>query len=304
MEAAIERFARALELERDASLNTINAYIGDLRQCAAFLAQELGRTPQEEDLTRAAVRDFLAALRLGGCSRATLARKLAAIRTFGRFLARENGESPPAFLSVTMPRTDRRLPDVPSSHEMTVLLEGTPTHVQDLRDLAAMELLYSSGLRVSELVGLNESDLDLERGLVRVRGKGRKERLVPVGEAAGETLARYLRDRQRRQLAARSGISGGALFLNARGGRWSARSVQRAVARYGQQRLGARRLHPHALRHACATHLLDEGADLRTLAEFLGHERLATTQVYTHVSLEARRQAYRRAHPRAEAEAP
>ena len=187
---------------------------------------------------------------------------------------------------------------------MAALLEGTPPGPWGLRDVAAMELLYSSGLRVSELVGLNESDLDRRSDLVRVRGKGRKERLVPIGETAQKALDRYLRDPARHALAARSGPSDGAFFLNARGRRWSVRGVQRVVARYGLERLGGRRLHPHALRHACATHLLDEGADLRTLAEFLGHERLGTTQVYTHVSLEARRQAYRRAHPRAEAESP
>jgi integrase/recombinase XerC len=298
--AYLRDFLDYLRLNRNASAHTVEAYESDLSQFLSFAARD-ARTPAlaltPADLDLATIRGFLAALHQDGQSRATVARKLSALRSFTRFLRREGLiESDPAALAVS-PRRERKIPAHLSVDEMSQLLE-TPDAGDALgrRDRAILELFYASGLRLSELVGLDLEDLNLRARMVRVLGKGAKERLVPFNTTTAAAIRAWLRDRI---LMVRTGTRGDPLFLNARGGRLTGRSVERLVARYVAQcstRLG---ISPHALRHSFATHLLQRGADLRAIQELLGHVQLSTTQRYTHVNAAQLLEVYRKAHPRA-----
>jgi integrase/recombinase XerC len=243
------------------------------------------------------VRRFLADLRDRGCSRATVARKLAAVRSFFKYLVRTSVlEASPA-TSIKTPKQEKRLPRFLHEDEVGKLLdEPGPRDAFPRRDKAMLETLYSTGLRVSELVGLDLRDLDMISGLICTRGKGRKERLMPLGSIALAAIQRYLEGERRRLVSA---DEANALFLNRDGRRLSARSVRRVVSRYIQRAGLPAATSPHTLRHTFATHLLDRGADLRSVQELLGHESLSTTQIYTHVSAERMREAYLRTHPRA-----
>jgi integrase/recombinase XerC len=293
----IQRFAAHLASERRGSAHTTKAYLTDLAQYAAYLAEAgVPLVPA----SAAAVRGFLARAS-AECGPVTLGRKLSALRTFYRFLVREGLAPANPARGVASPRRPKKLPEVLPEDEVAALVEsprlGTPL---ELRDRAFLELLYASGLRVSELTALDVGDLDLAEGLVRVLGKRRKERVVPVGSAAREAARRWL-DEGRPVLAAGPdrARAGRALFLNYRGGRLTQRSVGRRLDRAVLASGLARHVHPHVLRHCFATHLLGNGADLRAIQELLGHASLSTTQRYTHLDWKRLAEVYDRAHPRA-----
>ncbi|MGE0594200.1 MAG: tyrosine recombinase XerC [Vicinamibacterales bacterium] len=306
MRERVKEFLDYLRLNRNASPHTVEAYESDLSQFAGFLAARMdtsARLLTPEDVDRAAIRGFLAELHRQGQARASVARKLSALRAFMRFLRTEGLIArDPAALTVA-PKTEHRLPVHLSIDEMARLLE-TPDLATPLgrRDRAILELFYASGLRLSELVALDLDDVNLHGRMVRVMGKGRKERLVPFNHSAESALRVWLRDRAviRHQPSGRGGARGEEpLFVNSRGPRLSGRSVQRLVARYVTQASTRFGVSPHALRHSFATHLLERGADLRAIQELLGHVQLSTTQRYTHVNAAQLLDVYRRAHPRA-----
>jgi len=288
MDPALEEFAAHLSQVERASAHTQRAYLSDLRQLAAFLAE---RDVTLDAASRDDLRAFLAA-RFGANSPATLARKQAALRAFYEHRVRLGhiADSPARRLSY--PKRRASLPDVVAVDDCFALMEAPPSNTAaGLRDRCALELLYGAGLRVSELAGMNLGDV--QDGCLRVRGKGNKERMVPLVAKARAALQLYLA--RRGELRPRSE----ALLLNLRGGRLTARSVARHLARYALAAGTRRHVHPHALRHSFATHLLDMGADLRGIQELLGHASLSTTQRYTHVSSERLLQTYEDAHPRA-----
>ena len=285
---ALADYADYLRTERHASPHTIRAYLSDLRQF-------LGVAGPLATVRADAIRHWLRTLD-GVADRSSIARKLAAVRGLFRFLRETRRATSDPTLGVSTPKTRRKLPVHLTLDDVDRLLAiPRADHVLGLRDRAFLELLYSSGLRVSELVGLDWGHLDAEAGCARVLGKGRKERVVPVGRPALRALARY------REAASAAGLpaDGGAIFRNARGGRLTARSVARLMERYVLASGTTAKATPHALRHTFATHLLGAGADLRAIQELLGHASLSTTQRYTHVDLRRLMEAYDRAHPRA-----
>ncbi len=303
----IERYLEYLRFQKSASPHTIRNYASDLQQFYLYLTTAPDGTqrpaPRLEQIDHYTIREFLAVLYQKKNKKSSVARKLATIRSFMKFLsAQEAIQSNPA-RSVASPKQEKRLPDYMSLDAVVSLIEAPDTDTDTgKRDRAILELLYASGLRVSELVGLNLGDISLEEGLVRCIGKGRKERLVPFGTRAAEALENYLRVRQRfvRALRGKGQASAAeALFLNVRGGRLTARSVGNIVDRYVLKLAQRLKVHPHTLRHTFATHMLNAGADLRTIQELLGHESLSTTQKYTHVSVEQLVRVYQSCHPRA-----
>jgi integrase/recombinase XerC len=294
----IRRFEAYLRVERRASPHTLKAYVADLTQYASYLA---GRGAPLLPSSPALVRGFVAHA-AGAAGPVSIARKLSAVRSFYRHLVTEGLATSNPARAVASPRQPRRLPEVLPEEEAAALVEaptedGDPLH---LRDRAFLELLYASGLRVSELTGLDVAGLDLDQGLVRVLGKRRKERIVPVGQPARQAVARYLAV-ARPRLAARPGgrAAGDALFLNFRGGRLTSRSVGRLLDGWVEKVGLPRHVHPHVLRHCFATHLLSNGADLRGIQELLGHASLSTTQRYTHLDWKRLAAVYDQAHPRA-----
>jgi tyrosine recombinase XerC len=299
--AALQRFLVYLRGERNASHATLRAYEADL---AAFRAYAAGRYPSlpVERFDRTVVRSYLAELQGRGQARSTLLRKHASLRSFFRYLRREEVVPADPFAAVPMPKRERRLPGFLSEAEVERLLDAAPrggARAAALRDRALLEVLYSSGLRVAEVASLNVEDLDVWQGTARVMGKGGRERVVPVGERALEALRAYLKARGDDPLQTARGGRARALFTNLKGGRFTTRSVY-DVARDWARRAGlGRPVHPHMLRHSFATHLLDRGCDLRSVQEMLGHRNLSTTQVYTHVTAERLKKIYEKAHPRA-----
>ena len=310
----LESFLEHLRLNENASANTVRAYESDLAQFLSFLAVHVGRRRGElsaSDFDHLHIRAFLGDLHKRGNSRSSAARKLAAIRTFGRYLRREGEiEGDPAAL-VGTPKREQRLPAHLGEAEMTKLLEMPDTSTPlGRRDKAILELFYASGLRLSELVGLGLEDVNLSSRVVRVFGKGRKERIVPFNRSTESALRAWLRDRETVAAGIRDPGSGirnimksrrqtEPLFLNYQGGRLSTRSVDRLVRKYVAACSTRFGISPHALRHSFATHLLEHGADLRSIQELLGHARLSTTQRYTHVNSAQLLEAYRKAHPKA-----
>jgi integrase/recombinase XerC len=295
----LREFLEYLRLNRNASEHTVGAYESDLSQLLAFTAAHLGKpraSIDPDDLDLGMLRAFMAELHRQGQSRASVARKLSAIRTYIRFLRREGWiESDPAALAVA-PRREVKIPAHLTVDEMSRLLEMPDTNDPlGRRDRAILEFFYASGLRLSELVGLDLEDVNLHGRIVRVLGKGAKERLIPFNESTREAVRAWLRDR--------AVISGSkrvdALFVNFRGTRLTGRSVQRLVAKYVTACSTRFGISPHALRHSFATHLLERGADLRAIQELLGHVQLSTTQRYTHVNAAQLLDVYRKAHPRA-----
>ncbi len=294
MEELIERFIRHLNVERNLSPHTRRAYRQDLAEFHRFLADDVaagGAAPQVDRVDTIVLRRYLARLHRNN-RRTTIARKLSALRTFFDYLVREGVLSVNPGELVATPRQEKYLPKTLSVDEIFALMERSPaTGLLKLRDRAIVELLYSCGLRIGELAALNIGSIDWATGLVRVRGKGNKERLVPVGRKAREVLQDYL---DLRGAAAEDQ----PLFLNFRGGRLTARSMERHFKRQLLQAGILKEATPHALRHSFATHLLDGGADLRAIQELLGHASLSTTQKYTQVSLDKLMEVYDRAHPR------
>jgi integrase/recombinase XerC len=320
MKAALVEFLEHLRLNENASTHTVRAYDSDLSQFLTFLSGRAGRTRAEltmADFDHLNIREFLADLHRRGNSRSSAARKLAAIRTFGRYLRREGIlDGDPAAL-VGTPKREQRLPAHLGEAEMTTLL-GMPDGSQPLgrRDRAILELFYASGLRLSELVGLDLGDVNLNGRMVRVLGKGGKERIVPFNRSTEAALRAWLRDREsfvaadaQPRASGRDGPQGRKsritrpgkppLFLNYQGGRLSTRSVDRLVRKYVAACSTRFGISPHALRHSFATHLLERGADLRAIQELLGHARLSTTQRYTHLNAAQLMDVYRKAHPKA-----
>ena len=303
--AQVERFLRYLAEERRASPKTVSTYGRDLHALEAWLVSavaEGARPPGKLDAARLEARDlrsFLAAT-ASGQEPATLIRKLAALRAFYRFMMKRAGLSKSPASELSAPKLRRKLPYFLSVEKAAETMEqpsDTGTLASHARDAALLEVLYGSGVRVSELTGLDLGSLDLAGGTARVLGKGNKERIVPLGSRAREALEAYLAVRGELRDARHGGQDPRALFLSARGERLGVRSVQLLVKRYGQQATGTSALHPHALRHSCATHLLDAGADLRSIQELLGHASLSTTQRYTHVSTDQLQAVYTKAHP-------
>ena len=315
LEEALEAFGRHLAAERGLSPHTVRAYLGDARSLLGDAAAAGATTPAALDI--GLLRGWLAGLHAGGYSRATMARRAAAARTFTAFVHARGwlGADPGPLLGT--PRPHRRLPKVPRQEQMTAVLaaaadrvSGHPGagpggradagirrgHALALRDVAIMELLYATGIRVSELCGLALTDLDEERHTVRVLGKGGRERTVPAGTPAVRAVVAWVRAGRPVVAGPRSGR---ALLLGARGGPLDPRAARRVVHSRLAAVPGAPDLAPHGLRHAAATHLLEGGADLRSVQEILGHASLTSTQIYTHVSVERLESAYRRAHPRA-----
>ena len=298
----VEELLTWLAAERGRSPNTIAAYRRDLRRYAAWLAQRGASiaTASEEDVTA-----HVGALREEGLAPASVARALVAVRSLHRFLVEEGTAQADPSAVVDQPRVPRRLPKALTEEEVERLL-AAPTGTDPIarRDRAMLEVLYGTGLRVSELVGLSLGDLDLDAALLRAFGKGSKERIVPIGGHALRALVAWLGpegrpglvpDRWRRRGDAE------AVFLGARGGRLTRQGAWDVLRRHGERVGLAGRLSPHVLRHSCATHMLDHGADIRAVQELLGHASISTTQVYTYVSTERLWQAYRQAHPRASA---
>lgn len=299
MEAAIRAFLTFLDVEQGASRETIRGYRSDLRQFLSFAneSREAVASPLVPDqVDPLLIRSYLAWLDRKGEKKSSLARKLAALRSCYRFLAREGlvGRNPAE--EVRTPKQPQYLPRVLTKDDADALMElPEGNNLLSLRDRAILETLYSTGARVSELVGMNLEDLNMGDGLVRLRGKGRKERIVPIGEVAVESVKEY------RAVLKPSAIGhqlSAPVFMNHRGGRLTARSVERIVGKYSSL-LVSGRVSPHALRHSFATHLLDEGADLRAIQEMLGHASLGTTQKYTHLATDQLMAVYDRAHPRA-----
>jgi integrase/recombinase XerC len=298
----LREFLDYLRLNRNASDHTVEAYEGNLSQFLGLTSARLEKPRAElepSDMDLASIRAFMAELYKQGQSRASVARKLSALRTFVRFLKREGWiESDPAALAVS-PKREVKIPAHLSVDEMTRLLD-TPDTSDPLgrRDRAILELFYASGLRLSELVGLDLEDVNLSGRIVRVMGKGSKERLVPFNDATRTALKDWLQDRA--QLSAGKKVD--AVFVNFRGTRLTGRSVQRLVSKYVAACSTRFGISPHALRHSFATHLLQRGADLRAIQELLGHVQLSTTQRYTHVNAAQLLEVYRKAHPRAKRE--
>ena len=294
MDPQVRKFFVYLEAGRGASPHTIRNYGIDLREFFAFLD---GRKLTEVDPLL--IRGFLAQLKSRGHSKATLCRKLAALRSFFKYLARENHVKANPVLGISGPKREKKLPRFLDLGEVTSLLEApSPRNWEGKRDRSILETLYSSGIRVSELVGLNRGDTDLLSGLLKIRGKGKKERIVPVGEKALRAIREYLDTVSARFRKATNG-SEQAVFLNRSGTRLTDRSVRRLIVKYASQVSLKRGISPHTLRHTFATHLLDRGADLRSVQELLGHANLSTTQIYTHVTTRKLQEAYTLAHPRA-----
>ncbi len=306
MDAAIRTFLTSLDVERGVSRDTISAYHSDLRQFVAFLHTVTGDVvPDPLQIDVALIRRFLVWLAGRQVTKSTQARKLATLRSLFTFLHRRGQVPSNPVAHVRTPRSGHRLPRVLTKDEATRVIES-PEATEGghaLRDQALLETLYSTGARVSELVGVNGSDLSLEEGLVRLRGKGHKERLVPIGHVAIEAIQDYLAvtpvpARQAAAVTFTVPPTDGPVFRNNRGGRLSTRSVERIVRRAGA-RVQVGSLTPHTFRHSYATHLLDEGADLRVIQELLGHASLATTQHYTHLATDRLMDVYDQAHPRA-----
>lgn len=309
---ALEQFMRYLEAEKNASPHTCANYLMDIRQ---FILQQWGQEGRPpfawSEVDRFAGRRFLASFQKSGCTPATARRKLSSMRSFFRFLLREEMVKGNPFTGLALPRRIRKLPTVLSVEEVGRLLAAplretdedesrSPfTHCARLRDAAILELIYSTGMRLSEVAFLKEEQIDLLSGLIRVRGKGKKERMCPLGGPATKALRAYLDERETYLSVHGKARRGAPLFLNKSGGLLTPRSVERMMKKYLLAAgLNAARS-PHALRHSFATHLLDAGADLRSVQELLGHASLSTTQIYTHVSIERLKDVYEKAHPRA-----
>ncbi len=292
MNTFVQDFFKFLETEKNASPHTIKNYGVDLREFFDFLKDK-----KTQDITYLDIRSFLAFLKGREYSKSSIARKLACIRSFFKYLTRENVLKANPASGIATPKREKKLPAFLAPEEVTSLLEAPQKNVwHEKRDKAILEMLYSAGLRVSELVGLNDDDVDFFSGLLRVRGKGKKERIVPVGTIALRALQSYL---DARPVKDKDHGFKKPLYLNRGGGRLTDRSVRRLILKYSRRIALSKEVSPHMLRHSFATHMLDRGADLRSVQELLGHENLSTTQIYTHVTTKRLKEGYEAAHPRA-----
>lgn len=305
----IGEFLTHLQKERDLSPNTVGAYTRDLREFSVWLAQTHGVGGWDwNELSRTSIRGYMAHLTRRGLAKRSIARQLSAVRSFYRWMHRDERVDINPARAVGSPRLPRTLPSYLDRQQADTLMQHATTRAQsldftDVRNLAMLELFYSSGLRLSELCGIDLPDLDLVSQQVKVRGKGRKERIVPLGDHAQRALRNYLvkRDALLLQLGgAKAGrLARGAVFLSARGTRISTRAVQHAMVTLLDAVGEGADLTTHSLRHTFATHMVDGGADLRAVQELLGHASISTTQIYTHTSVDRLKKVYRQAHPRA-----
>ena len=301
---AVRAYLKVLSHERQLSPNTVSGYRRDLKDLQAFLTEYLG-TPswQWEEVDRLSLRSFLGWCLRKGLSKRTIGRKLSALRGFFRFLHLEDRLPANPARAVRAPKMDKRLPGHLTRREIDAVFRVSENRAAEntlagTRGLVILELLYGSGIRLSELHGLNLSDLDLRAGQMKVMGKGRKERLVPVSSGAGKAINRYEPRRREALASSQHPTEPGALLLNNRGGRLSKRSIQRTVRDLLEAAATDQGLSVHSLRHSFATHLLDAGADLMAVKELLGHVSLSTTQIYTHTSKERLKRVYKQAFPR------
>ncbi len=286
----IRKFVNYLEVEKNCSQHTLRCYRSDLLELASFLKEK-----GPKDVTHLDLRRFMADLKGRNCARRTVVRKLAAVRSFFKFLFREKLVKANPADSVFTPKLDRRLPEFLAQGRMVDLVTAPiKKNIAGFRDRAILEVLYSAGIRVSELVGLDCENVDLIDGVIKVRGKGKKERIALLGKEAQRAVRDYVQKRQ---------VSWGdrpkALFLNKQGKRLSDRSVRRLIDKYVRQCGIEKKISPHSIRHSFATHMLNNGADLRSVQELLGHKNLSTTQIYTHLDTQKIKEIYMKAHPRA-----
>ena len=286
-------------MEKNVSLHTIDAYTHDLKEFFNFLNH---KSISISEADRLSIRSYLSFLREKNLSRSSINRNISSIKTFFRFLMREELVSQDPVAAISLLKAEKKLPVFMSVKEITSLIESL--HSKDapgLRDRAILEVLYSGGLRLSELTGLNLEDLDLLGGTARVLGKGRKKRLVLLGQKAIDSLEKYLRKRQQFFRCKRKDIAqeNNALFLDKWGGRLGSRSIQRIINKHVTKASLKLKISPHVFRHTFATHLLNAGADLKSVQDLLGHASLSTTQIYTHVTAKRLREVYMRSHPRA-----
>ena len=311
----LRSYVQYMEIEKEASRHTLDNYLRDILQFAAFSWTPAVPPFEWVQVGRTEGRSFLAAVRNAGCSTATARRKLSSLRSFFNYMVREERLEGNPFALLQLPKLERKLPRVLSPEDVCRLLEaplllkqqrmasGTALRVFEryafVRDQAILETLYSTGMRLNELVEMREAQVDFLSGVIKVRGKGRKERLCPLGGPATRALMSCQEERDifRRSLYAVGKAPG--LFLNKHGERISGRSVERMMKKYALVNSLSESVSPHMLRHSFATHMLDNGADLRSVQELLGHASLSTTQIYTHVSIERLKQVYGLAHPRA-----
>lgn len=290
MKRFIEKFEKYLDIEKNYSVHTLRGYRSDLRELAEFLKDK-----EPGEITHLDLRRFLAELKRRKCAKRTVVRKLGAVRSFFRFLFREKYIRTNPANSIFTPKLDRRLPEFLDEEKTIKLITSPETgNAAGLRDRAILEVLYSTGMRVSELVGLSIEDVDLIAGAAKVRGKGKRERITLLGSQAQQAIRNYLQKRP-----AVLSASSGPLFLNKSGKRLSDRSVRRIMEKYVRKCSIEQKISPHSIRHSFATHLLNNGADLRSVQELLGHKNLSTTQIYTHLSSQRIREMYSKAHPRA-----
>ena len=285
----IKKFINYLEIEKDYSPHTLLNYQIDLKELSEF-----NKDRPLDKITHLSLRTWLAYLKQKGYAKSTVARKLACLRSFFKFAIREGYLKSNPAISLATPKQDKKLPVFLTVAEVKKLLESPPSNTKKgLRDRAIMETLYSTGMRVGELVNINSDSIDFIGGSVKVMGKGKKERLLPIGERALEAIKDYIDKKDESESRER------ALFLNHRKKRINPRSVRRIIENYIKHISEKKGISPHTLRHSFATHLLDRGADLRSVQELLGHANLATTQIYTHITTERLKQAYNKSHPRA-----
>ncbi|MBA3315691.1 MAG: tyrosine recombinase XerC [Planctomycetota bacterium] len=298
MHAAIDAFIRHLKIERNASPLTLKSYSEDLNSLLAFFNDVRQHVPGVDKVTVAELREYVAYLHECGYAKTTIARRLACLRSFYRFCKREAFTETNPAQALRTPRTGRKLPHFLSTEQVTTLLEAPAANAPaGLRDRAILEVFYSSGLRVAELVGLNLADWDADASILRVFGKGRKERIAPLGRHADKALREWVAVREPN--ANGSAEERDAMFLNRFGKRLTTRSVARLLDKHLKSAGLSSKTSPHTLRHTFATHLLDGGADLRSVQELLGHKSLTTTQIYTHVSTRRMRDTYEQSHPHA-----
>jgi integrase/recombinase XerC len=292
MKKEIEEFLGYLETERNVSPHTLKAYRGDLDMFREFLARDSGPQVSSDSVNHLTIRRYLALLHKDH-RKSSIGRSLAAIRAFFKYLLREGRLSKNPAELVSAPKKEKKVPFHLNIDEVTALVEAPQeNNLSGLRDRVILETLYSCGIRLSELTGMNVGDVDPDKGLVRVMGKGSKERIVPLGRYAAAAVSAYL--------AARRDPSFDSPFiLNARGGRLTGRSVARIIDKYILRIAAMKKISPHTLRHTFATHMLEGGADLRAIQELLGHASLSTTQKYTHVSIDRLMDVYDKAHPKA-----
>jgi tyrosine recombinase XerC len=293
MKQLLDQFLRYQRVEKNASDHTVVNYQRDIMQFWQFLDDD---TLTVQDINRSMLRRYLSHLQQGGYARSSIARKLSSLRSFFRFLVAEGFCEQNPLQHLSTPKQERLLPNFLYQNDCFALLAAPDSSILGQRDRAILELLYATGIRVSELVGLSMHDVDWRGGYLRVFGKGSKERIVPIGKMACQSLGEYLVSSRPKLLRHPKEA---AFFLNRLGGRLSDRSIRRLIDKYVEQAALKTHVSPHTLRHTFATHLLDNGADLRSVQELLGHTRVSTTQIYTHVTKERLKTVYRRAHPRA-----